>query len=216
MFLYGVTRTGVSAAQLQREIGVTYKTAWRMFKEIRNMMNEDVLTLLGEVEVDESYFGGKDRNRHISKRSGKRGRGAGGKTPVFGMVERKGKVVAMVVPDTTAKTILPIVGQRVMPSSMIYSDEYPVYDGLKRNGYQHRRVHHAAGVYVDGSVSTNTLEGFWSLCKRGISGVNHAVSAKYLGGYINAYSFRWNHRDEKTPMFRLILDRLASSGLKQP
>lgn len=210
----GTTRTGISAKQLQREIGVTYKTAWRMFQQIRSMLDEDVMSLLGEIEIDESYFGGKDINRHESKRSHTRGRGAGGKTPVFGMVQRKGKVVAQVVPNLEAMTVLPKVREKVLPRSIVYSDEFAVYDRLPRMGYQHKRVHHAAKVYVSGTAHTNTIEGFWSLVKRGISGVNHAVSAKYLQGYVNSYSFRWNHRDDATPMFVQILRRLVPSLAK--
>ena len=201
MFLMGSTRCGISAMQLQRELGVTYKTAWRMFKQVRSMLNEDVMSLLSEVEVDESYFGGKRR--------GKRGRGAEGKTPVFGMAQRKGKVIATVVPNVQAATILPKVKEKVLPSSVIYTDEFLAYDSIPKMGYQHKRVHHAAKVYVQGDAHTNTIEGFWSLVKRGIDGVHHAVSAKYLQTYINSYSFRWNHRDDEKPMFLQILSRLV-------
>lgn len=135
---------------------------------------------------------------------------AGGKTPVFGMVQRKGKVVATVVPDVSRATILPKVSEKVLPRSLVYSDELPTYDPLPAMGYQHKRVHHAAKVYVQGDAHVNTLEGFWSLVKRGISGVNHAVSAKYLQGYVNAYAYRWNHRDDESPMVLQILGRLPS------
>lgn len=201
MFLMGSTRCGISAKQLQRELGVTYKTAWRIFKQVRSMLNEDVMSLLNEVEVDESYFGGKHR--------GKRGRGAEGKTPVFGMAQRKGKVIATVVPNVQAATVLPKVREKVLPSSVIYTDEFSVYDSIPKMGYQHKRVHHEAKVYVQGDAHTNTIEGFWSLVKRGIDGTHHAVSAKYLQQYINSYSFRWNHRDDETPMFLQILSRLV-------
>jgi transposase-like protein len=201
MFLMGSTRCGISAKQLQRELGVTYKTAWRIFKQVRSMLNEDVMSLLNEVEVDESYFGGKRR--------GKRGRGAEGKTPVFGMAQRKGKVIATVVPNVQAATVLPKVREKVLPSSVIYTDEFSAYDSIPKMGYQHKRVHHAAKVYVQGDAHTNTIEGFWSLVKRGIDGTHHAVSAKYLQQYINSYSFRWNHRDDETPMFLQILSRLV-------
>ena len=201
MFLMASTRCGISAKQLQRELGVTYKTAWRMFKQVRSMLNEDVMSLLSEVEVDESYFGGKHR--------GRRGRGAEGKTPVFGMVQRKGKVIATVVPDVKASTVLPKVKEKILPSSVVYTDEFLIYDRIPRMGYQHKRVHHSAKVYVQGDAHTNTIEGFWSLVKRGIDGVHHAVSSKYLQDYINSYSFRWNHRDDEAPMFLQILSRLA-------
>lgn len=201
MFLMASTRCGISAKQLQRELGVTYKTAWRMFKQIRQMLDEDVMSLLQQVEVDETYIGGK--------RHGKRGRGAEGKTVVMGMVERKGKVIAKVVPDVKAGTLLPIVREKVLPRSVVYTDELHSYDSLPKLGYQHKRVHHASKVYVMGDAHTNTIEGFWSLVKRGIDGTHHAVSAKYLQDYINAYSFRWNHRNDEEPMFLQILSRLV-------
>lgn len=94
---------------------------------------------------------------------------------------------------------------------MIYSDEFATYDSLrKRRGYEHRRIHHAAKVYVMGDIHTNTIEGFWSLVKRGIDGVHHAVSKKYLQQYVNAYAFRWNHREDDQPMFQTVLGRVSA------
>lgn len=95
---------------------------------------------------------------------------------------------------------------------MVYTDEMPSYNGLPALGYQHKRIYHAAKVYVIGDIHTNTIEGFWSLVKRGIDGVHHAISAKYLQDYINSYSFRWNHRDDETPMFTQIISRIVSSS----
>lgn len=201
MYIMSATRCGVSAKELQRQLGVTYKTAWRMFKQIRLMLNEDIMALLQEVEVDETYIGGKHR--------GKRGRGAAGKSKVLGMVQRKGSIIAVVVPDVKTKTLIPVVKAKVLPKSMIYTDELPSYNKLPSLGYQHKRVHHASKVYVTGSAHTNTIEGFWSLVKRGINGANHAVSAKYLQGYLNAYAYRWNHRNDEKPMFISILSRLV-------
>jgi transposase-like protein len=201
IFLVASTRCGISAKQLQRETGVTYKTAWRMFKQIRSMLNEDVMNLLGEVEVDESYYGGRRR--------GKRGRGAAGKTIIMGVVERQGKVATQVVSNVQANTLLPIVKEKVLPDSLVYTDELPSYNQLSQMGYDHKRVHHGAKVYVMGNAHTNTIESFWSLTKRGIDGVHHAVSGKYLQDYINAYSFRWNYRDDGTPMFVQFLHRIV-------
>ncbi|HAV10881.1 MAG TPA: IS1595 family transposase [Dehalococcoidia bacterium] len=202
IFIMSNTRCGVSAKELQRQLRVTYKTAWRMFKQIRSMLNEDIMTLLNEVEIDETYVGGKHH--------GKRGRGSENKTPVFGMTERKGDVIAMVVPDVKSKTIIPAIKEKVLSKSIIYTDEFPTYNQLPRLGYQHKRVHHAQKIYVAGEAHTNTIEGFWSLVKRGISGANHAISAKYLQGYLNAYAFRWNHRSDDSPMFLQMLSRLSS------
>ena len=203
MFLMASTRCGISAKQLQRELGVTYKTAWRMFTQIRSMLGEDIMSLLQEVKVDETYIGGR--------KHGKRGRGAKGKTPVFGMAQRTGNVIAGIVPDVQAKTLVPIVKEKVLPSSIVYTDEFPSYDSLHRPGYKHRRVHYESKVYVVGDAHTNTIECFESLVKRGIDGVHHAVSAKYLQDYINSYSFQWNHREDSQSIFLQILSRLVPS-----
>ena len=209
MYLMASTRTGISAKQLERELGVTYKTAWRMFKQIRSILNEDVDLGGLLVEVDETYIGGKAKNMHKAKRERLGGRGTAGKQPVFGMVERKGKVITKVVPDVSRDSLLPNIREKVLPSSVVYSDEHSSYDPLKAMGYQHRRIHHGAKVYVVGDVHTNTIEGFWSLVKRGISGVNHAVSAKYLQGYFDSYGFRWNHRNDDEAMYGSMANRVS-------
>jgi transposase-like protein len=205
MYLMSATRCGISAKQIQRETGVTYKTAWRMFKQIRSLMSEDV-SLEGEaVEMDETYVGGK-------RRTGRRGRpaaGEGNKTCVVGMVEREGKVVAIASNDATRKTLHGLAKEYILPESIVYTDELSAYRGLDSiNGYQHRRINHSAGVYVMGDVHTNTIEGFWSLVKRGIGGVYHSVSRKYLQSYLDEYSFRYNRRNSEEPMFISLLERV--------
>jgi transposase len=204
-YLMAQTRGGISAKQVQRETGVTYKTAWRMCNLIRRMLDEDKDPFNGEVEVDETYVGGKNRG-------GKRGRGSENKTPVVGVVQRKGKIKAVVVPDTKSKTVLPIVDKTVEKGTQIYTDEYPVYDRLATMGYSHDRILHSQKIYVMGDVHTNTIEGFWSLAKNGIRGVFHSVSPKYLQDYMNEYAFRYNHRDDETPMFISVLQKLGLRG----
>ena len=213
MYLMATTRCGISAKQIEREVGVTYKTAWRMFKQIRSMLDESENgpKLSGEVEMDESFFGGLEKNKHKSKRQ-HRGTGGAGKTAVLGMVERTGKVVATVVPNTQAATLIPHVVEKVMPSSAVFTDEYVSYGPLAGLGYQHRRVHHGQGIYVSGDAHVNTIEGFWSLTKNGIRGVYHSVSTKYLQTYLNEYAFRFNRRKSlhlTQPMFQAFLGRIT-------
>jgi transposase-like protein len=201
------TRCGISAKQLERELGVTYKTAWRMANKIRSLLQDDDETpLSGTVEIDETYVGGR-------RRGTKRGRPGkdSHKVPVLGMAQRKGKVVAKTVPDTKRATVMPHVKKKVLPEAMVYTDEYRVYDSLNREGYQHDRVHHAEEVYVAGDVHTNTIEGFWSLLKRGIDGVYHSVSSKHLQGYLDEYSFRYNHRDDPGGMFNAFVGRIGKA-----
>ncbi len=198
--LMSVTRCGISAKQIQRETGVTYKTAWRMFKQIRSLLQEHMQPLTGEVEVDETYVGGR--------RHGKRGRGAEGKTKVVGAAQRNGKVVAQVVPDVKRHTLVPFMSRKVSRNAVLYTDTFPSYDHMTRLGYKHLRIEHQAKEYVRGKIHTNNIEGFWSLLKRGIGGVYHSVSEKYLQGYINEYSFRYNRRKDKQPMFLAFLNQI--------
>jgi transposase len=206
VFLVAQTRCGNSAKQLERELGVTYKTAWRMFNKIRKMLAEDDgPPLSGTVEMDETYVGGKRRGTSKG-RPGKESH----KTPVFGMAERKGRVVAKAVPNAGQAAIFPHVKKKVLPESMIYTDEYAVYAPLQHHGYKHKRIRHKEEVYVAGDVHTNTIEGSWSLLKRGIGGVYHSVSSKHLQGYLDEYSFRYNHRKDTRPMFLTMLLRVSS------
>ena len=194
------TRCGISAKQIERETGVTYKTAWRMFNKVRTLLNEDQDPLTGMVEVDETYIGGA--------RHGKRGRGAEGKTAVVGAVQRKGKVVAKAVPNVKRSTLVPFMNKQVSRDSVLFTDEFPAYDHMTRLGYNQLRIEHSAKVYANGVIHTNSIEGFWSLVKRGISGVYHSVSPQHLQSYLDEYSFRYNHRDDETAMFKLILNQV--------
>jgi transposase len=206
MYLMGSTRCGISAKQIQRETGVTYKTAWRIFKQVRSLLSEGDLQLEGStVEMDETYMGGK-RHDH----PGRPNRADPTHRPVVGMVERGGRVRAFVANDVTRKSLHGFAKEYIMPASTIYTDELPAYHGLDRmNGYRHRRSNHSQGVYVRGDVHTNTIEGFWSLMKRGIGGVYHSagVSAKHLQSYLDEYCFRYNRRHSGNQQFRAILSR---------
>jgi transposase-like protein len=202
IFLMSSTKTGISAKQLERELGVTYKTAWRMFKQIRKLMDESINPLTGQVEVDETYIGGKH--------SGRRGRGASGKTVVMGMTEREGSAIAKVVPDVKTRTLLPMIWKNVSQNSTIFTDELPSYNYVAKLGYAHEVVQHYAKQYVRGNAHVNTIESLWSTIKRGIDGVNHSVSPLYLQSYLDSYVYRYNHRKDEQPMFLSLLDRVST------
>jgi transposase-like protein len=195
------TRCGVSSKQLQRQLGVTYKTAWRMATQIRKMLAEPIMPLDGEVEIDETYIGGRR-----PARPGKIGRGAAGKTPVLGIVQRQGRVIAKAVPNIKGRTVMPII-RTAVPSTetRIYTDELPLYEQLYWTGYRQETIKHGQKKYVVGRAHTNTVEGFWSLVKNGLRGVYRQVSPQHLQRYLDEYAFRYNHRHNPTPMFLKML-----------
>jgi transposase len=203
IYLMAQTRCGISAKQIQRETGVTYKTAWRMFKQIRSMLTDEKSGPIGglgrKVEMDETYYG--------SRSVGTRGRGTK-KTPVVGMVQRKGQVRAFVAADVKSDTLRGLIKEHVLPRTMVFTDDYPSYNGLGARGYTHQRINHSEKVYVNGDVHTNTIEGFWFLIKSGIRGVYHNVGRHYLQTYLNEYSFRYNRRFDVQPMFTSFLHQI--------
>ena len=205
-YLMTSTKCGVSAKHLERELGVTYKTAWRMLNKIRNelMAQDDDTTLSGEVEVDETYVGGKQRRQF-----GRPGR-TSKKTPVMAMAQRGGRVVARVVPDASARSLLPHIERHVEPGTQVYTDEWGGYASLRKLGYPHRQIRHGHHEYVRGPVFTSTVEGFFGNVKNGIAGNYHGVSRKWLQGYVNEYAWRLNHRDDSRADFETLLLRAAS------
>ena len=203
VFLMTSTRNGVSAKELERQLGVTYKCAWRLAHKIREVMSlvDANVGLANTVEVDETYVGGK---RYRGRRSGK-------KTILVGMLERGGSVKTKVVSDTKARTLKPLIISHVKPGSMINTDELPSYTGLDKMGrmsYGHGVVCHRAGQYVDGEVHTNSLEGFWSQLKRSIRGTHVWVSGKHLQKYADEFSFRHNRRSQPDEMFSDVVENL--------
>jgi transposase len=220
MYLMASTRCGISAKQLEREIGVSYPTAWRMFKQIRSMLEQDDSPLSGTVEVDETFIGGKPRKGQIRTGQGSKVRQQDvrafteRKAKVMGAVERGGRVSAVIVPSRKASTLVPITKARVLPASTVYTDEFKSYRTLEREGYIHRRVNHSERVYVDGDVHTQTIEGFWALVKGGLSGVYHSVSTKHLQAYLDEFCFRYNNRDVtgRRGMFDAFLSRIAKAS----
>lgn len=213
MYLMGSTRRGISAKQIQRETGVTYKTAWRMFNQIRTVLHDDDLQLEGPtVEIDESYYGGKRKYG-----LGRPLRGNKGLIPAVAIVQRKGKVIAKAIDTVSIPAIKPIIEKHVAPGAEVYTDESKIYakldewigrDGQRLN-FKHYSIRHSDGVYVRGHIHTNSVEGLWSLIKRGIGGVYHSVSQKHLQGYLNEYCFRYNRRHEGNLQFKSILVRAS-------
>jgi len=212
MYLMASTRCGISAKQLERELGVTYKTAWRMFNKIRSLASaaEEVAPPLGgrgeAVEMDETYIG-PDREHNV---------------PVFGMTQRKrngkpGRVRAVVIPDGAKTTsVMPHIKAKVLPASIVYTDESPIYNAVERigAGHRHRRIYHSLKVYVQGDIHTSTVDGFWALVKNGIGGVYHGVSTKHLQAYLDEYGFRYNRRKHPAGVFNAWLS-LVGNGKAQ-
>lgn len=199
IFLMSQSRNGVAAKEIQRQVGVTYKTAHRMGHKIRNLMASGGSLLAGVVEADETYIGGK--------REGKRGRGAEGKTAVIGIAERRGGVVAKVMDKVTTVNAIKLIRQNVAPGTTVHTDEFPIYNYVPKLGFKHAVVNHGRKEYVRGRVHTNTIDGFWSQVKRSIDGTHHAVSRKWLQNYVNEFSFRYSNRFSSASMFALILER---------
>ncbi len=196
MYLMTVTRSGVSAKEVQRQLGVTYKTAWRMCNQIRKAMSERP-TLKNEVEMDETYVGGRTT---VKKKFDN-------KTPVVGAVERGGKLITEVTQDASATTLQRIIRTNIKEGSRIYTDEWKGYYRTSRLGYNHLSVVHSARQWTNGNVHTNSIEGFWSQLKRGISGTYVSVSPQHLQKYVDEFAFRYNQRATLTPMFdRLLLN----------
>ena len=209
MFQFCSSRNGVAAKEVQRQLGVTYKTAWRMCHEIRKYMGQvDGNAPLGgpdkHVEIDETYIGGVVRD-------GKPGPHLANKTVVLGMVERGGGLVTKVVEDNRRSSLFPPIVKHVKRGSVVHTDMLRSYSNLWSAGYRHMRVDHNSGQYVSHvGAHTQTIEGFWSQLKRGILGTHIHVSGKHLPKYLAEFEYRWNMR--QTP--HLMLDRLMHSFVR--
>lgn len=195
MYLVSSHKKGVSSCQLARDLHVTQRTAWNMLHKIRTLYKQDVEQLTDEVEMDEMYLGGRETNKHESKKvEGTQGRSTKTKTPIFGMVQRGGNTIAMKVTDTKMATLMPIIKRYVMENSTVFTDELSSYSKLSDYGFNHGIVCHSVKEFVNGKMSTNSIEGFWGHFKRCVFGIYHFVSPKYLQRYIDEMVFRWNSR----------------------
>ncbi len=188
LYLFSVSRNGVSAMELQRHLGVTYKTAWRMCKQIRLLMQQSGNPMSGIVEIDETYIGGKHKREGMLDN----------KTAVIGMAEKQkgnGQVAAIATQRADASVALPFIRAMAKQGTEIQTDESKIYHRVKRE-YAHRFVNHSKEEYSNDGVSTNTIEGFWSQMKRSIDGTYHCVSPKYLQFYVNEFVYRYNLRHQ--------------------
>ena len=202
MYLFTTSRHGVPAKELQRQLSVTYNTAWRMGHEIRKHMAQvdGDPPLTGHVEIDETYIGGRK-----PKIKGFTGRGAKGKTVVMGILERDGEVFTKVVPTASRKSLIPPIIGRLKPGTRISTDEWGAYRILKQLGYDHETVNHSADEWVRGSTHVNSIEGFWSQLKRSIRGTHVHVSRKHLPKYLGEFEYRYNMRKHPEVMFARLL-----------
>ena len=211
MYLMTATRNGVSAKELQRQLGVTYKCAWRIGHQLRLLMaSRDAANnstpLTGHVEMDETYVGGKIKDE------GMHGKGSylRNKTTVFGMIERGGNVRSQVVANERKVTLLPIIEKNVSKAAIVSTDTARSYRSLAKLGYNHGMVNHQIEEWVRGIHHTNSIEGFWSHLKRGIVSTHVAVSPQHLQKYVGEFGFRYNNRAAPAAMFQRLLTQISS------
>jgi transposase len=200
LFLMTKSKNGISAAELQRTIGVTNKTAWRMLHQIRWLMQQPSSRLTGQVEADETFVGAHKRGAWVGQ----------GKRIVFGVVERQGRVKATIIPNVKSATLIPTIQRHVKKGTHIYTDYLNSYKYLSRYGYTHERINHSTHEYVRDNVHTNTIEGFWSQLKRGISGTHVHVSEQHLQAYVDERVWHYNRRFSSENLFYELLSAATS------
>lgn len=209
IYLISTAKNGVSAAELQRHLGVTYKTAWRMAKQIRSLMKQDKGMLGGVIEADEAFIGGRRRSSSRFKN----------KTPVMGIVQRNGQVRAEKIPDIQTHTLLNMLRRNIKFGSYLMTDDNTIYRKVGRIGLFHDSVNHSKYEYVRGDVHTNTIEGFWSQLKGKLNGTYRHVSPKHLQSYVDESVFSYNQRLSSVSSFETLLSRSCKpyqEGQKMP
>jgi transposase len=211
IFLFTTTRNGLAAKELERQLGVTYKTAWRMAKQIRVLMSDGPIEMLtGEVIIDETFIGGQERFKHKHKRSKVPGYTL--KVPVFGMMEKNtNKIITKVmqIDQINKEHLVPIIRKNIHKDSTIVTDGFGAYRAVGKEFKQHEVLNHEVEEYVRNGFTTNNIEGFWSSLKRTIRGTHIHVSHKYLPLYVGENSFRYMNKDKADTMFNLILKKVS-------